>query len=716
MRFGGGYGIIIVSHKLHIVFLTLAEGMCSYISVKSILHLNIPSVREAEVRMVTCGALHFLCVVPFGLRTFCYRKEGRKGKMRKMVCLLLVMCCLIPSVSLCAYAETTLPSFFTNSIDEYKDILNIRSDKGWTDSGYYRAFLSYLLFKDTKLNSFYSYEYYYKDYQLIGLLRRKEDAKYTVIATDSTNILFIEYNPEFKRVTVTSYDSTLPLQLELRVSDSWDLSESDLQRVLAFLGETEEKEDYYISGDYRYVLLEDGTVKIVKYIGRASGNRIDLPEKLDNKTVSAIGKETFVDVGNYCSFSIPNCITTIESNPFADATFNCAGSIYLAPDHPTLVMIDHVLFSKPDKRLINHSPHYGKQYDIPDGIRVIEDAAFSHCGDLRTINIPDSVTTIGKNAFSGCNRLDDITIPNSVTTIGEEAFSNCDNLKNITFPDGVTSIGGVGYCKNLNKITIPSSVTSIGKRAFAGCVGLTTITIPDGVTSIGDKAFYGCDGLTTITIPDGVTSIGKSAFEKCKNLTTVTIPNSVTEIGIEAFEDCENLTTITIPNCVTSIGNNTYYKCKKLTSITLPDNVMFIGDSAFYGCKNLTAITIPNGVKAIGASAFYDCDSLTDITIPDSVKYIGNEAFCDCDSLTDITIPDSVKYIGNEAFYGCDRLTSITLPNSVTTIGKDAFYRYKGQDLVLTVEKNTYAEKYCFDNGLNYIFPDTVISYDWLKD
>ena len=295
-----------------------------------------------------------------------------------------------------------------------------------------------------------------------------------------------------------------------------------------------------------------------------------------------------------------------------------------------------------------------------------------------------------------------VSIPNTVKEIDEYAFDGCKNIKNIQLPNSVTSIGNSAFhnCRSLTSITIPNSVTSIGDGAFYNCTSLTSITIPNSVTSIGSVTFESCISLTSIAIPNSVISIGEYAFHNCGSLTYITIPNSVVSIGNEAFDHCWSLTSITIPNSVTSIGNSAFHNCRSLTSITIPNSVTSIGFGAFSYCTSLTDITIPDSVTSIGNSAFHNCRSLTSITIPNNVTNIGHTIFYECTSLTDITIPKSVTSIGKWAFYNCTSLTNITIPNSVTSIDSRAFENC--ENLILSVYKGSYGEKYAKENNLKY--------------
>ena len=454
-------------------------------------------------------------------------------------------------------------------------------------------------------------------------------------------------------------------------------------------------------GDLEYSVLDDGTVEITDYNG--SAKTVDIPEKINGKSVTSIGDCAF----RYC--------TSLKS------------------------------------------------ITIPNSVMEIGSSAFSGCSSLTSITILNSVTEIGVYAFKGCTSLTSITIPNSVTEIGDSTFWGCSSLtaiyvavdnKNYTSVNGVlfnkdktalicypagktdksynitnsvTSIGDYAFngCSSLTSVTIPNSVTEIGGSAFVGCASLKSITMPNSVTSIGDMAFYKCSSLTSITIPDSVTSIGSSAFSDCSKLRSITIPNSVTSIGAWAFNGCTGLTAINVamenqnyvsPDGVLYNKDKTTIICypagKKGNNYKIPDGVTEIGSIAFSRCSSLTSVTIPNSVTSIGSGAFNGCTSLTRVTIPKSVTKIGWNAFSDCTSLTSITIPNSVISIDWYAFRGCTSLKSITIPNSVTSIGKNAFGYYydngykKINNIKIYCYSSTAGEQYAKDNGFDYMLID----------
>ena len=379
--------------------------------------------------------------------------------------------------------------------------------------------------------------------------------------------------------------------------------------------------------DYEYDELADGSVEIAYYFGNTEKN-VDIPEKMDGKSVTSIGSNAFGGHTNLVNVTIPNSVKNICNDAFRD------------------------------------------------------------CSNLTSITIPNGLTSIGNEAFSGCASLASITIPDSVKSIGDGAFEDCASLTSVTIPDGITEIMYTTFCgcRSLTSVSIPDSVTAIFGGAFAECTSLTSIAVPNSVTVLESSAFYGCSSLTSINIPNGVTSIQESTFSGCTSLSSITLPDSVKSIGYFAFMNCTSLKSIKIPDNVTNIGWWAFSNCKSLTSVTIPERLNNIGAWAFSGCSSLTGFKVSaknlNYVSVNGV--LYNKDKTVIIQypakkkdksykIPDGVAIIAGDAFKYSANLTSITIPDSVEHIGDSAFYNCASLTSITIPKDVTNIGDQAF-------------------------------------------
>ena len=217
--------------------------------------------------------------------------------------------------------------------------------------------------------------------------------------------------------------------------------------LLVSLNVLAEEPERFTSGNCEYTILDEGTVELWHYTG-ANEEEFEVPEEVNGYKVTSIGKYAFGFPNILKSIKLPESINHIEGNSFM-ACKNI--SFLISPDHPYFAIIDGVLFTKPDKRLI-YFPDTKENYVVPDGIQAI----------------------------------------------GNNAFFFCDGLISITLPDSVTNIGGMAFysCENLSSITLPDSITSIGNGSFGGCVSLTSITLPDSVTSIEDYAFVGCNDLT----------------------------------------------------------------------------------------------------------------------------------------------------------------------------------------------------------------------------
>ena len=495
--------------------------------------------------------------------------------------------------------------------------------------------------------------------------------------------------------------------------------------------------EVYSENGYSYIVLKDGTAEIVGYDGSLT-DEIIIPDTLGGKNVTSIGDGAFKKRIKV-TIIIPDSVVSLKGNPFhnEDGENVHQPFVQVSDSHPTLKVVDGVLFDTKENRLVSYPSRLkGSQYDIPEGTKIIGDYAFGDA-EIESLYIPDSVTTIGNFAFAKCD-LDSIFIPDGVTNIGNNPFLSFDDtdciqftashptltvkdgvlfdknekrliwhpkeLDNTTYtvPEGTKIIGGGAFenCyPSLENLILPDSIINIGDRAFRRC-NFSTIIIPEKVETIGNCAFAYCSKLESVTIPDSVTYLGAGAFDNCESLTSVAINGNVKSIEERAFAYCYNLETVNIPDGVTSIGNSAFYFCNSLKSITIPDSVTSIGRGAFSGCESLESITIPDSVTSIGDYAFQSCESLESLTIPDSVTSIGDDTFRNCESLESITIPDSVTSIGDEAFSWCSSLESLTIPKSVTSIGNGAFSYCS--DLTLSVHPGSYAEQYAIENELSY--------------
>ncbi|MBR6027505.1 MAG: leucine-rich repeat domain-containing protein [Clostridia bacterium] len=262
-------------------------------------------------------------------------------------------------------------------------------------------------------------------------------------------------------------------------------------------------------------------------------------------------------------------------NPFGCC--NNLSQLIVSANHPSLVIIDGVLFSKSDKRLICCLCSKNTiDYEIPYGITAIVGCAFEGCTSLTSVTVPVSVTSIGGGAFKDCTslstiyyigteaqwaaiRIDRGTIPRTTNIV----FTQCGDNVYWTLRDDALIIYGYGpmynysefaehpWSRSIKKVVINDGVTSIGDFAFGWCTDLTTVTIPDSVTSIGRSAFYECTSLTSLIIPVSVTSIGNAVFNHCTNLSTIYYKG--TEAEWEAIIKGANA----IPSTVTIVYNYT---------------------------------------------------------------------------------------------------------------------------------------------------------------
>jgi len=204
------------------------------------------------------------------------------------------------------------------------------------------------------------------------------------------------------------------------------------------------------NGDtFHFKNIDTETVAITEYEGDDAAHPLEIPEKLNGKTVVAIAKAAFKDCSKISTVTFPATVTTIEDYAFSGC-----------------VLLEYI--------------------DIPKTITKIGVGAFYDCTSLTTVTFEgnSAISTIPTSAFQGCSSLASVTIPASVKNIEDGAFMDCTSLLSLTVSEGVESIGSVAFrnCAKLSAVTLPASVTTIGDYAFSNCPELyiNDVVVPEG--------------------------------------------------------------------------------------------------------------------------------------------------------------------------------------------------------------------------------------------
>lgn len=234
---------------------------------------------------------------------------------------------------------------------------------------------------------------------------------------------------------------------------------------------------------------------------------VDFPEEL-----TSIGKQAFSGCKNLPDVTLPDTVESIGHAAFANCSAftkftlpaSCssfkAGSLYSCMNLSRIEVADgneyflskgNVLFNKDMTELVLYPiGKSGTSYTVPDGVKKINENAFSRMLALQSIKLPDGLESIGNNAFSNTG-LESIDMPDSVTTVGVEAFAACFSLKSVSLSGNLKKIDRMTFnCDSkIEEIYIPENISEIGAQAFQGTSGLKKAIIANGDAVIDSGAF-----------------------------------------------------------------------------------------------------------------------------------------------------------------------------------------------------------------------------------
>ena len=232
---------------------------------------------------------------------------------------------------------------------------------------------------------------------------------------------------------------------------------------------------------------------------------------------------------------------------------------------------------------------------------------------LRRIILPNGIKRIEDSAFSYVVNLEDINIPSELQYIGPSAFEQCENLK-------------------ADSLVFPEGFEKLDRAVFASCTRLTgKVVLPSTIKEIGEAAFWRAK-ISSINFPEGLEKIGDAAFSGCR-LEEAYLPNSCQDLGIFAFHLNLKLKEMHLPDGIERIPNNLADACISLCHVNIPSSVKSIGKEAFQNCGLLNDVDLPLGLERIEKDAFQSCNTFSQLVFPATLNFLGEEC---CTYLTGV--------------------------------------------------------------------------------
>lgn len=238
----------------------------------------------------------------------------------------------------------------------------------------------------------------------------------------------------------------------------------------------------------------------------------------------------------------------------------------------------------------------GKPFEtinFPSTLKIILENACFMMPKLSKIVIPEGVLVIEKAAFSNCPKLQEVYLPESLEYIGNYAFDECDQLSYVKMPLKVSTIRAYAFSDTAIESIVVPEVEYLGNSCFFNCKRLKEVSFAGPVECIGNCSFQACSQLTRIALPEGLKTIYRMAFANCTSLKMVELPSTLQEInkhisflgmfGIKEHEENNSAQYNSFGNCpsivaVTMQSKDIYNKefCKGEEKFVFPTMPIFM--------------------------------------------------------------------------------------------------------------------------------------------
>ena len=162
------------------------------------------------------------------------------------------------------------------------------------------------------------------------------------------------------------------------------------------------------------------------------------------------------------SVFIPASVVEIEEAVFGGNT-SCT-TIDVANDNPYFKSVDGVLYTKDGTELVAYpSGKQGEEFQVPDGVNVIRQAAFMGAKNLKKVVFSDTVEIVKNEAFRDCAVLTTFEGGKNLRELYAGVFYDCRKLQSVSFQPGLHIVHEKVFDETncLKTISLPPTVEYI---------------------------------------------------------------------------------------------------------------------------------------------------------------------------------------------------------------------------------------------------------------
>jgi hypothetical protein len=201
---------------------------------------------------------------------------------------------------------------------------------------------------------------------------------------------------------------------------------------------------------------------------------------------------------------------------------------------------------------------------------VIDDSAFGHCWNLKSITLcePLSLTHIGAFTFANSGLLS-LSLPSSLETIGEYAFCNTFFLEAVTFnqQSHIQKLGSFAFLfSGIESISFPIELRELGESVFQHRQRMWTFCLDHFTRYIVPLLCFSYISIAIIHIPDSITVLCENAFN-CRYFLRTLIFSCDSQLRELSDFDNTAIEEISILDYVKEIGQTAFADCVFLSKV-----------------------------------------------------------------------------------------------------------------------------------------------------